>query len=144
MPRARVLLGTNVLVSGIVFTKGNEHKIIRLTEDGRATLVLPETVLIEGKEVLKEKFPGYEKLFDIFLGRLEFELVQLSDILSKVEPYEGKVRDKKDASIYAAVATAKADYAITGDAILRVDLSNSQEIIKNTRVCSNREFLREF
>lgn len=35
MAGPRVLLDTNILVSGMVFTKGNEHEILRLIEEGK-------------------------------------------------------------------------------------------------------------
>lgn len=52
MPEPRVLMDTNVLISGLVFSGGNEHRILRLAEDGEITLVLPEFVLQETERVL--------------------------------------------------------------------------------------------
>lgn len=142
MEKVRVLLDTNIIISGLVFTKGNEHRILRLIEDRRITLVLPETVLMEAKKVLTEKFPGFERLLDLFLGRIEIENVPLSHILSTLENYVDKVRDSKDTPIYAAIALARPDRVVTGDKTLRRDLRRSSEI--NTKVCSSKEFLDEF
>lgn len=144
MGRPRVLLDTNILVSGIAFKKGNEHQILRLAERGRITLVLPETVLMEAKEVLMKKFRGFEKLLDIFVTNIRFESVSVRDVLSKVETYTGMVRDTKDVSILTAVALAEPDYVVTGDKILRLDLKDSSDIMENTKVCSSIEFLRYF
>jgi predicted nucleic acid-binding protein len=41
-PKPTVLIDTNILVSGLVFLKGNEHRILKLAEDKRIVLVLPE------------------------------------------------------------------------------------------------------
>lgn len=144
MQRPRVLLDTNTLISGLVFTKGNEHGILRLVEDKRITLVLSETVLIEAKKVLEEKFLGFEELLDVFLNRINFEEVRIIKIQSRMANDSGKVRDKKDVPIYSAVAFSKPDYVISGDGTLRQDLANSSEISDNTIVYSSREFLRNF
>jgi len=144
MEKARVLLDTNILISGLVFTKGNEHKILRLLEDRRATLVLPETVLMEARKVLMEKFPGFERLLDLFLGRIELETIPLSHILSTLKTYTAKVRDSKDAPIYVAITLAKPDHIVTGDKSLRLNLKKSLDIIGNTKICSSKEFLDEF
>jgi predicted nucleic acid-binding protein len=47
MPKRKptVLIDTNILISGLVFLKGNEHKILKLAEDKAIALILPEFVL---------------------------------------------------------------------------------------------------
>ena len=77
MPLRRVLVDTNILVSGLVFTKGNEHHILQLAEDKKIILIIPEIVMIETEKVLREKFAGFERLLDVFLKRLEFEPVPI-------------------------------------------------------------------
>ncbi len=144
MQRPRVLLDTNILISGLVFANGNEHRFLRLIEDEIITLVLPETVLIEAKEVMKEKFPGFEELLDIFLDRINFELVQISAISPRIAKDSERVRDKKDAPIYSAAEFSKPDYLINSDKTLRSDLANSSEISFKTKASSRREFLRNF
>jgi len=143
MRKARVLLDTNILISGLIFKKGNEHRILRLIEERQITPILPETVMMESRRVLAEKFPGFEKLLDLFLERTEFESIPLNNILPILETYVGKLRDAKDTPIYAAIATAKPDYAVTGDQTLRSDLSRSPQT-GSTRACSAKEFLDEF
>jgi len=44
-PKPTVLIDTNILVSGLVFLKGNEHKILKLAEDKTIVLILPQFVL---------------------------------------------------------------------------------------------------
>jgi len=143
MRKARVLLDTNILISGLIFKKGNEHRILRLIEERQITLILPETVMIESRRVLAEKFPRFEKLLDLFLERTEFESIPLDNILSNLEACVGKVRDAKDTPIYAAIVTAKPDYAVTGDKTLRSDLSSSPQA-SNTKACSAKGFLDDF
>jgi putative PIN family toxin of toxin-antitoxin system len=144
MGKPRVLLDTNIIVSGLVFAKGNEHRILRLVEDRRIGLVLPESVLLEAKRVLAERFPGFEVLLDLFLSRIEFEKVPVDSILLMSRIYENEVRDPKDATLYAAVILARPDYVVTGDKDLRFDLNRSPEIVSKTKACSSKELLDEF
>ncbi len=139
--RVSVLLDTNILISGLVFAKGNEHRILQLIEEGTIDLVLPETVLIESREVLKEKFEGLESLLGLYLDKIDYQLVRLHDILSRIETDMGKVHDQKDTPIFSATAIAKSNYVVTGDQKLRLDLIVSTEIARNTKACSSREFL---
>ena len=74
-PAQTVLIDTNILVSGLVFTKGNEHKILRLAEGKEITLVLPEFVLKEARTVLSHRFPGHEILLDVFVQRTQHAIV---------------------------------------------------------------------
>ena len=144
MPRRRVLVDTNILVSGLVFMKGNEHHILQLAEDKKITLIIPEIVMVETENVLQEKFAGFERLLDIFLRRLELESVPIGQAERAGEESVGLLSDAKDAPIYAAIVVAKPDYAITGDKRLRNDLRKSSGVTRQTRVLSSAEFLQEF
>lgn len=93
---------------------------------------------------LTEKFPGFERLLDIFLGRIEFKTIPLTHILPTLKTYIEKARDSKDAPSYVAITLAKPDHVVTGGKILRLDLKRSLEIIDNTKICSSKEFLDEF
>ena len=75
-----VLIDTNILVSGLVFLKGNEHRILKLAEEKAITLVLPEFVLKEARAVLGRRFPGHEIFLDTFLLRAEHTILPWSRI----------------------------------------------------------------
>jgi predicted nucleic acid-binding protein len=49
MSKPRVLLDTNILISGMVFSGGNEHKILKLAESREIVLILPDFVIIRNK-----------------------------------------------------------------------------------------------
>jgi predicted nucleic acid-binding protein len=142
MRKPRVALDTNILVSGLVFRGGSEHRILRRVEDGSVDLVLPESVIVEARKVFAEKFQGFESLLDIFLESTKFEVVPMNQILSAAKTSEGKVSDSKDITFYVAVEIAKPDYAVTGDRALREDLRRSR-VSQTTKVCKSREFLNE-
>jgi len=141
-PRPRVLLDTNVVVSGLVFLRGNEHKILKLAEQGEIVLVLPEFVLEEALVVLARTFRGYENVFDTFLLRVEHEILFWRDFRRLVPTCVSRVRDKKDAPLFASVIAAKPDFTVTGDVTLREDLRKSREVAEITKICSSAEFLK--
>ena len=131
-------------MSGLVFTKGNEHQILQLAEEKKITLIIPEIVVVETKKVLREKFEGLERLLEIFLGRLPSESVPTEQILRVAFESAGLLSDAEDAPIYAAIVVAKPDFAITGDKRLRSDLRRSAMVAAQTKVLSSAEFLQEF
>jgi len=143
MPEPSVLLDTNILISGLVFKGGNEHRILRLAEDEEITLVLPEFVIQETERVLAERFAGYEALLEVFLSNTNYILVQWDEFERMLPQYEGQVRDGKDAPILAALITSRPDFAVTGDLDLKEDLRGCEEA-SGTRICSSRQFLEEF
>ncbi len=138
----RVLLDTNILVSGLLFLKGNEHQILRLIEEDNLTLVLPETVILETKRVLKRRFEGFEELLEIFLSNVKPEVLTLHSILRHAETHQHAVRDRTDLPVYIATLLSRPDYVVTGDKKLSEDLATSEPITRHTRVCSSKEFLR--
>lgn len=143
-PKLTVLIDTNVLISGLVFLKGNEHRILKLAEDKAIALILPEFVLQEARTVLGRRFPGHEPLLDAFLSRVEHTVLSWKQIEQHVSLCQRDVRDTKDAPVLASVVVAKPGFTITGDAILREDMKRCRETARVTTICSSREFLNEF
>jgi putative PIN family toxin of toxin-antitoxin system len=116
-----VLLDTNILVSGLVFRSGNEHKLMQLVEDGVVSLVLPDIVVVEAKRVLAAKFPGYEGLLDVYLAHVESRIVSWEETRLLVSAASLKVRDVKDAVVLASVLAVDPDFFVTGDVEVRED-----------------------
>ena len=140
-PKPKVLIDTNILISGLVFLKGNEHKILKLAEERKIVLVLPEFVLEEGRLVLARSFPGHEALLDAFLTRVEHTVLPWKEIGQSAFAYAKKVRDEKDAPLLASVIAAKPDFTVTGDVALREDMKRCSEVAGVTKICSSRQFL---
>ncbi len=138
-----VLIDTNILVSGLVFPKGNEHKILKLAEDKRITLILPEFVLEEARAVLGGRFPGHELLLDAFLLRAEHRVVPWRRIEQDIPLHRGEVRDTKDAAVLTSTISTKPSFAVTGDKTLREDMRRCQDVAPITTICSSSEFLQK-
>jgi len=135
-----VLVDTNILVSGLVFTKGNEHEVLRLAEEEEIALILPEFVLEEARRVLASKFRGYEGLLDVFLSRVEYRRVEWIEIEEAIPTAVRIVRDRKDAAVAASVIVSKPRFFITGDEGLREDLTACREA-GATKILTGRAFL---
>lgn len=56
MVKPRVILDTNILISGLVFTNGKIHKILRLVENGEISLVIPDPIMMRPKKFCKLNF----------------------------------------------------------------------------------------
>lgn len=65
----RIMLDTNILISGIVFP-GIERNLINACYSRGYTIVLSEYIVKEAEAVLKRKFPGKEMLLHILLNKL--------------------------------------------------------------------------
>jgi putative PIN family toxin of toxin-antitoxin system len=142
-PKPTVLIDTNMLVSGLVFLKGNEHRILKLAEDKRIALVLPEFVLDEARMVLARRFPDHEALLDAFLSKTEHQVLPSKKIELWVPLAKNGVRDSKDVPVLASVLVAKPDFTITGDIALREDMRRCRESARVTNICSSRQFLKK-
>lgn len=142
--KPRALLDTNILVSGLIYSKGREHRILKLAEEGDIHLLLPEAVIEEAREVIDRKFPGYSILLEIFLSRVGYETIGKEYVRGVVDRVMTHLRDKKDAPILASALVAKPDYVVSGDRVLREDLKRCREVATRSRVCSTREFLQYF
>lgn len=144
MSKLRVLLDTNVIVSGLVFIQGNEHRVLRIAEKKQIILVLPEFVLQEARSVFAERFAGHEVLLDSFLSRTDYTVVPWSDIEPLIPSHKAKVRDWKDAPILVSVLLAKPDCAVTGDRTLREDLQRFSAAGIIAKILSPKQFLDFF
>ena len=107
----RVVLDTNVIVSGLNFQAGNERLVLELALRGRFELCLSSFILEEVAGVLGRKFDWTEE-------RSSQALRALGDAATVVEPrrlpevIEGGHADNR---ILECVVEASADYLVTGD-----------------------------
>jgi len=115
--KLRLVMDTNVLVSGIFFPKGNEAQILGYTIEGRAVLLASLDTLEELREVLtRPKFqltqPEVLAIFQMVLSRWE--------IVLNPEKAEARCRDPDDQKFLGCAVAGKADYLVTGDPDLLV------------------------
>ena len=115
--KPRLVIDTNVLVSGIFFSRGNEAQILGQVLDGRSILLTSLDTLEELREVLaRPKFqltqPEAFAIFRMVLSRCE--------IIVNPEKARAKCRDPDDQKFLDCAIAGKADYLVTGDLDLLV------------------------
>lgn len=139
--KPRVLLDANILVSGLVYPGGNEHRILRMAEEGKIQLILPVFVVEETERVLRDKFSGYGALLEALLPNLGYASVPWAAIEDLLPESRRAIRDVKDAPILASIIAEKPDYAVTGDKELREDLKKYG--LNRTSIFSSKQLLQE-
>lgn len=111
----RVILDTNVLVSGLMYPRSVPGAAVAAWREGRFDLVLPLAQLEEIGRVLA--YPKIRKILqwdDEEIGRFLKQLYLRADT---VEPaaQEVEVRDLDDLHILQALAAGAAELLVTGD-----------------------------
>jgi putative PIN family toxin of toxin-antitoxin system len=117
MPGLRVVLDTNVLVSGLAYPGSVPGRIVGIWRQGGLDVVLSRYILDEMVRVLP-------RLSRIHLSSSEIRdladsLMFLADIVDPdAEPdveQDSSLRDPADQQVLATLRASKADYLITGD-----------------------------
>jgi putative PIN family toxin of toxin-antitoxin system len=107
----RVVLDTNVLVSGLISPSGPPGEILRLLETGLIVPCLSESILGEYREVLARpsfQFPGFR--IALLLQRLE----AVGELFT-AEPIPADFPDPRDAPFLEVALAAHADFLVTGN-----------------------------
>ena len=133
--KPRLVVDTNVLLSGIFFEKGNESQVLKLILEDRAGLLASLDILEELRETLsRPKFhlspaQGLD-IFQTILGKCQ--------VMLNIKESEVKCRDKDDQKSLDCAHTGRADYLVTGDP----DLLDMRQVGR-TRILRAGELIRE-
>jgi putative PIN family toxin of toxin-antitoxin system len=111
----RVVLDTNVLVSGLMFPDSVPGKAVAAWREGRFDLVIPVGQLEEIGRVLA--YPKIRKILrwdDDTIGRFLRQMYLRADV---VEPHAQnlEVRDRDDLHVLQTLSAGAADLLVTGD-----------------------------
>ena len=136
----RVFIDTNVLVAGLVSTKGASAVILDLGEAEEIRIVISQHVLIESDRVFLAKFPYLIDRFRVFIKDLAPLL--LEDPKSQAVHEANKVIELGDAPILAAVKSTHIDYLVTLDT-KHFETDKVQNYI-STQIVTPGEFLKAF
>jgi putative PIN family toxin of toxin-antitoxin system len=122
----KIVLDTNVLVSGIFFT-GPPYEILKAWRDGKVNLVVSTEILDEYQRVaeeLSQKFQGIDIFGILDLLTLGSEVVHAPPLLEPV------CSDPEDDKFLACAVAGSAEYIITGDGhLLKVSKYGNVEIV---------------
>ena len=131
MATLRVILDTNVLVSGIAYPASVPGKIMAAWRHGSVDLLLSVYILDELRRVLPRLTPRH----GLTPGEIDDLVDTLSIQVEVIEPldsFDADLRDSADQpvlnALLAALSTSGADYLITGDKDLLV-LASKYRII---------------
>jgi uncharacterized protein len=113
MAGLRVVLDTNVLVSGLAYPGSIPGRIVAIWRQGGLDVVLSRYILDEMVRVLP-------RLSRIHLSASEIRdladsFMFLADIVEPDAEQEASVRDSEDQQVLATLRASQADYLITGD-----------------------------
>lgn len=111
----RVVLDTNVLVSGLMFPQSVPGRAVAAWREGRFDLVLPLAQLEEIGRVLA--YPKIRKVLqwdDEAIGRFLKQLYLRSEVVAPA-PRDVEVRDSSDLHVLQALAAGAAELLVTGD-----------------------------
>ena len=131
----RVILDTNVLLSGLLVSEGPPVKLIDAWEKNRFTLVACEELIAEFRAVAARPF---------FKARLKASAVEL--LMSGLRdfsffcdhlPFGPKAPDPKDSFLLALAEASEADFLVTGDKELQ-----ALKRYKATRIVSPAAMVR--
>ena len=134
--KLRVVLDTNVIISGLISPKGPPAGILKALKAGRFILVTSQVINEEILEVmdrprLRDKYGLADHMFDI-----AFILWEQAELITKPPAIKAS-RDPDDDKFLAAAAGGLAHYLVTGDI---KDLLGLGEF-KGTRIVSPDQFM---
>lgn len=134
--KLRVVLDTNVIISGLISPKGPPAGILKALKAGRFILVTSQAINEEILEVmdrprLRDKYGLADHMFDI-----AFILWEQSEVIAKLPTVKAS-KDPDDDKFLAAAVGGLAHYLVTGDI---KDLLGLGEY-KGTRIVSPDQFL---
>jgi uncharacterized protein len=115
----RVVLDTNVLVSGLMYPASVPGKVVGAWRDARVDLVSSISQLEEvGRVLAYPKIRRILKWDDEAIGRFLRQLYLRAEVL-ELRPFDDpELRDRSDAHILTCLTQSKADLLVSGDADL--------------------------
>ncbi len=115
MAKTRLVLDTNVYISGLLWT-GIPHRLIRLAEATDVTLGTTPAIMEELREVLgRPKFRLRIRTLQTSVSKVMESLLSIVEVVqdSPIEPVIK--RDPDDDKILACAIAAQADWIVSGD-----------------------------
>jgi putative PIN family toxin of toxin-antitoxin system len=113
MSGLRVVLDTNVLVSGIAYPTSIPGRIVSAWKQGAISVILARCILNEAVRSLP-RFPRI-RLSPDEIRELVDSLTFIAEVVEPAAVSEAALRDKADLPILGTLLAAQADYLITGD-----------------------------
>jgi uncharacterized protein len=135
MANVRVVLDTNVYVSGLLWT-GLPHTLLAVAETGPLVLVTSPAILEEVREVLaRAKFAARMRTLNTSVDELMESLLSLVQIMQEPKVTRVVLRDPDDDKFVACALAARVRWILSGDDhLLRIGR------YKNMRMVTPQQF----
>jgi putative PIN family toxin of toxin-antitoxin system len=115
VPKARVVLDTNVWISGLLWT-GRPHQILQAAERGRLIVVVSPAIVEEVAEALaRPKFAARLTALRTSVRELVESLLSLAEICEPRSVVPVVTADPEDDKILACARAARAQWLVSGD-----------------------------
>ncbi|NQT59537.1 MAG: putative toxin-antitoxin system toxin component, PIN family [Bacteroidetes bacterium] len=125
-----VVIDTNVIISGLLNSKGLPGKIINLLFNERINLLFDNRILAEYKDVLsRDKFRFNRDIIDPLIDYIKKDCIYVIS-----NPILESFNDEDDKKFYEVALSGNADYLITG---------NIKHFPKDQIIVTPREFLEK-
>ena len=139
MPRARLVLDTNVWISGLLWT-GSPHQILRLAEEGRVVVAVSAAIVQEVADALaRTKFAARLAAVRTSVPELVGSLLTLAEVYPPPRIIPVVTIDPADDKILACARAAHARWLVSGDQHL---LALRQ--YRGIRIVTPQAFLKEW
>lgn len=129
--KKRVVLDTNVFVSGLLYPQSLPNRLIVAWIKNRFSIITSDLLFSELESTLKEFDTEYQKIVDLVKKYALFVKIEYKNSI--------EVRDPKDEMVLLTAIEGKADYLVTGDKDLLVLKGHSK--LETLKIITVREFL---
>jgi putative PIN family toxin of toxin-antitoxin system len=113
MSNLRVVLDTNVLLSGLAYPANNPGRIVAAWKQGALEVILSRYILDETARSLSRMPPI--RLTPDEIRNLVDSLIFIAEAVEPAAVIEDALRDQADLAILGTLLATRADYLITGD-----------------------------
>lgn len=107
----KIVLDTNVLISGFLFPGGSPDKIVRAVLSGRYQNATSPDLLTELRRIFRKKFELAEDRVETLVKLV----VDASELVYPTERLDAIKDDETDNRVLECAVTAKAEWIVSGD-----------------------------
>jgi putative PIN family toxin of toxin-antitoxin system len=132
----RVVLDTNVLISGLLF-KGKLSRIVGLWQKGKIVPIISKETFEELRTVLE--YPKFSLSRVEIKSLIEHEILPYFEVVNVSKHVKGACRDPGDDKFISCAISANADGIVTGDK----DLSDMKKY-RAVRIIHASDFIKMF
>jgi putative toxin-antitoxin system toxin component, PIN family len=130
-----IVIGTNIIVSGLLKAFSDTARILALILSGKITLAYDSRIINEYEEVLKrKKFNFSNHNIEAIIAEIKEEGIYVSAV-----PLKGSLPDRDDEPFLEVALSGKINVLVTGN-----KKHFPEEFTKNVKILSPSEFLNVF